>query len=1298
MARFEKENMSNLLLVPMRLDALVLGSERQMVQARVNFTLLPHSDGKRDANPDIAFISEEIVSQPFQYRNLTLKEGIHLHWALPDALANGRQTSSGTEFPTVPNRWLIIRSRKNSTDSRTVEQQWIVESDYLYPDGAGALSGSVNIPHAANELRNESRPFRFLGRKLPLEAWKGDDPQAEYWDQLTAVGYGEPTFAAFYPNCLSVFGFYDEDYSDNLPGGLQYDVLGWYGDPGKDHLKKFIAECRRGFKPSDDHPSLTARDYADAAKDSLKWVVTLGEAQEFPDQLLCYARLTFAPSGNSIENPVFANPNTSITVANTGAEALSAYLAETIDSANKTTIEDQLESLQLTSLLENRQLDVGPKFQEARHEKGFTAIDGGELWTIKLESRPSPGTNGNFDSGQAEITLLDAMAHQLNRLNLLQRAYDSGLEEIESRRKQLFSDWYKYMICAYPPEDTRDDYPHIDEVKYFIYAKQLLPLEKKIAAIGVLEYPADQADKNVPDSVSGSPPGSVAAQLADAIKRLASTIRDFNDTARSATQQATYALKRTASPRYYRPTDPVVLITGPAVNPTIRHGQDGLLPCQVMPGASAESLIPGDIPRIIAQIDQIAAASGQDSLAFNTWKVQPWNPFLLEWEAEVFPTEGQGNLHESRRDYVADFITSNYTVLENDVDLSLRQGKGAITAAANVYTGHSILTSYASDHLKGQIESFLQKQVFAAYCEAQKVPADSQTADYFLKHLAEVLAWYKQQRCGAQPADPNCNIIRAYELITAQGFFSLSQSLSGFNDSLLMLKQTMQLPVDDPLGFVEYQAFAKQVRDAVKNSTRVAPMPLNDFNPIRSGALKVTRLRLVDTFGQVLDLDCSRVNTTARQTIPSNPYLLALPPRIVQPSRLNFRWLSAALGEQESNDHPAATPICGWALANNLDGSLMIYDDSGKALGLINEFARWEPAPGDDHPVSKENIPNHFLRKLVNHVCSLGADFLRDFIVTIENALDNIEPENYAQHTDLALLMGRPLAIVRASLNLELQGLPAVNQSWDSFRLDLHRNARDDDRFDEVLFPIRIGEYRQFNDGVVGYWVEQDGGFKDNVFYAPQSDSIEDDRIKTHADDPMTIYQTVESDPQTLMMLIDPRGTVHATCGVAPTKSISLPPDQYAEALRNIEITFLSTPILTDLGKINLPLPAEAGYQWSWLQKDKNAWSEVSTTGVVKKQVFIDSFTNGQEVWDLLSKKGWIKQIDPTRASVAPKDQRPDKSLGDGMAGQVVAIENILASSYIGNVSLNAVFSSRQELREGWLKLSPASKKVSIEK
>src|SRR5262249_3162978 len=98
-----------------------------------------------------------------------------------------------------------------------------------------------------------------------------------------------------------------------------------------------------------------------------------------------------------------------------------------------------------------------------------------------------------------------------------------------------------------------------------------------------------------------------------------------------------------------------------------------------------------------------------------------------------------------------------------------------------------------------------------------------------------------------------------------------------------------------------------------------------------------------------------------------------------------------------------------------------------------------------------------------------------------------------------------------------------------------------------------------------------------------------DARIRYAADEP-ELFQAIDSPPQKLTLLVDPRGAVHATTGVLPTKAIRIPPDQYTEALRALEITFLSTPILTVQGKINLPLPTEPGYAWKWLANSGDKW------------------------------------------------------------------------------------------------------------
>jgi hypothetical protein len=1299
--------MKKILLVPVHLDALPLGRDELVLEAMADFSRLPYTNGAHDVNSDTPNLSEAVAAQEFQDENLNLKAGVHLHWALPDGLTRGAQREGGTEFPLVPNRWLLRRSRAGDGGSRVFEKSWVVESDYLYPEGAGAQSGAVSFPHRPEATKGEHQPFRYAGRRMPLDAWlEGADADAEYIDELTAVGYGEPSFAAFYPNCHSVFGLFDDDYAGDAPTGLRYDLFGWYGDPAQDHLGTFVAAFRKRFEEEraarerqsnaapGSSPDLTNADIREAVEGALGWTVELAEGDSFPELLVCYASLTFEPKARADGDDKASAE--AVAVANTSTEALSAYLAGRVDPERKAEVEDQLEAILLASRLADRRLDVGPKFEEARHEKGFAAVAGGTLWTVTLENEGEGPADAERADRQSQVTLPAELAHQLNAANSSQQAFDRVLQELESQRRQLFSDWYKYMLSAYPPEDSRDDYPDADEVRNFIELKVLARLKSKEAEAGALWLTADDAGNVTGADARDSRADSLAALLAADLTAVASAIADRNSLVKAAGAQAVFRLKQSPGPRYYRPTDPVALVVGPAARPSERHGQDGraradgLLECRLFTPQGGQQAVPDLREELYACVEQLRPAEGVETIAFRVWKAQPWNPFLLEWQAEMFPVESGGNLDPASGDYSISYVTENYTLAENGVDLSALPGRGFVAKAAAVYSGRSILTPHALDQLKPQLKGYLQEQLLGDYLKARGLEAPGDPSRYFDENRVAIIAWYRENNCG-DPTTATCQILRAYELLDAPDFYALSQALGGFNEALLMRRQTMQLDLGDPLGFDDERPFTEAVSAAVKASNTSAPRPLNDFLPVRAGALKLPRLRLVDTFGRAREIDCTNDVTTEKLKDEDGPYPLMLPPRLAQASRLNFRWLSAEDDDAEMNDHPATTPVCGWLLPNNLDGSLMVYDKGGAALGSIDREAVWLRAPGSGAAVDAGQIPNAHLRKLVTHIVKCGRAFVQDFLSALDNALENIEPESFAQHQGLALLVGRPVALVRASLNLELQGEPAVHQGWNHFRQDMKRHRRDDTGFTHVRFPVRLGEYRQLNDGLAGYWVEEGDGYADGTFYAPQSESIADPQIRTHADDPMNVYQSVAAPPHTLAMLVDPRGTVHACSGVAPVKSIQLPPDQYADALRAIEVTFLTSPVLTELGVVRLPLAPEPDFKWSWLRKVGGGWSEISTTGTLTLSAVRDAFgADAEALWAVLKEQGWIADTGAETESVTAKDLRKQKTLGDAWAAKEPAVEQLLAATYIGRVVTAATFSGRQSIVEGWLKLSGA--------
>ncbi len=1244
-----------------------------MVEARADFSRLPFFDGARDYNADIANLSESIVSTPFQNENLVLKTGLHLHWRMPQPLTK----SLGTNFPAVPNRWLVSRSRLAGAQQRLVEKQWIIESDYLYPDGKGEEAGSVCVPYVSDHKNGKPRPFRYLGRKLPLATWRALTPEsnaaAEYFSPLTAIGYGDPTFAAFYPNCHSVFGFHDGDYRTAPPSDLQYDVLGWYAEPQQDFLKIFLAHFEAEFLRANANRAANDADRIAALQNNLQWQLTLAAGQEFPRQMVCCARLYFNPQADYLNNPAKLAAHLTVTVGNTGTEALSAYLAAQIDSARKDVLEDQLEALHLAARLESRQLDTGAKFQEARHEKSFTPVPSGSLWTIRAENESAQPADAMAAHQHAQLELPTACAQLLHELNHWQRQYDRNRHEITTQRKQLFSDWYKYMLCVYPPEDTRDDYPDIDEVKFFITEKCLEPLRMFMAMTGEAQFTRDANGRITGAAATKAAQNAVAYKLVAALNALLSAIKTFNDN--DGQSGCGFVLRQISGPRYWQPNEPVVLLAR-ANSPT---PSSALTQSQTLTtGIALDNLAPLDLvqPANARVLDRV-------SVAAQPWLRQPWQPFLLEWEVEVFNVKHHSNAHTTTRSYTPEFITSNYELPQNAPELALKPNAFALSKAANVYSGTSLLTPHAPLRLREQILAFIAKQRFddkklllEAYAATRQLnpPTHEQLENFLLDEANNLTAWYVAQKLSAatdeqKARDATFTALRAYQKLF--DLEALSQALSGFNEALLMHKQTMQLPIDDPLGFDDYKNFSNSVKFVVDKQTKSAPQPLNDFNPIRSGAMKILRLRLVDTFGQTLELNLQNLATTDTLRLPQRSDMIALPPRVVQPARLHFRWLAAQAQAQEANAHPHTSPICGWVLPNNLDNSLMIYDRAGKALGALtmNPEAPWQAAPGAATATPLTSLEPH-LQRMVQYLLTRQQasivqrrtqTFLQNFISTVDAALENIAPETFAQHQALALLLGRPLALVRASLGVELLGTPAVDQSWEKFRQDLLRNERETDNFTAVQFPIRLGEYQQLNDGVVGYWKENASGYEGDTFYAPQSDlALNDNFIVAHSAAPHNLVQALAAPPQVVSMLIDPTAKVHATCGVLPAKALDIPSEQYAAALQAIEVTFLAAPLLTDQTQIKRDLPSAPGYVWSWLEKSNGVWLEVQAAARITKAVLLTQLA--QAVWDYLRDRSvaWLTPVaeDTTTAKVVLAAQRKAQTFGADFAG----LENQIAA------------------------------------
>lgn len=1218
------------ILVPIHLDAFFVPKETMAVEAFADFSRLPFYTNGVDFNPDVPNLSESVLNTPFQNQNLVLKPGLHLHWSLPDALTGG---ASGTieSHPAVPNRWLIRFIHK---DDNKIVREWKVESDYLHV-GLDNPYGGITYPLTKTDPTQE-QPFGFLGRQFST-ADEAPQTSGSFISKLTAAGYGEPAFASFYPNCHSVFGGWDEDILQEADLNGTYQIIGWHSNEEQDPAFLRFRELISKEKPADKTKEKIAQAFEEAFFWKANFVANEGKAR-----MVCYAELELNNEGE-IKNPDKGS-SVRVSLGNTGTEALSAYLADALGGDKKIT-EEKLESLLLKTRLQDKALDLGARFNEARHEKGFRAESGGSIWQITQtkESEQSTGTT--------QVSLSAELANALNQLNAAQQENDQLLQEIKHGQQLLFADWYKYMLCAYPPESAQGDFLdidfNIDQIKWYIEQKHLPSLEETM-----LNFQT-QLDE-------------LAAQIGKLNQNKEITDRN-------------YELKKVSGPRFWQPTEPVVLLEGNTLKTTNNATEKDTLVCKVFSSENISSLLKKHLTTQVNQVNYaVLIGLGKD-----TWVHQPWQPFLLEWEVEVLPLNEGGAVDGDHQDFKENFITDNYQLEENSPELTPHHTTTPDTPG--VYWGRSILTPYAKKQLSQQIEDYVKYRTDGVLKEVKE------------KHLDKNFA---------------------------------SQALSGFNNALLMQHQTLQLPVNDPLGFdvksskdsgvdgphsfTSYQAFTNKVRElltgdlkGIKNQLKnlfqnnnLAPLPFNNFLPIRSGQLKLNGLRLIDQFGQVQDIAIDKVikaETLNGATLQNNAWL---PPRVMQPTRLNFRWLAAESGLQEFNVHPASSPICGWLLANHLDNSLVVYDQRGIALGVIDQAAKWRTTPGIDVLVDPQEIDNSTLSKVVTRLTvpdnaseeikQAKRAFLQHFISKTDKTLENIDPESFGHHQELALLMGRPMAIVRALVGLQVKGRPAVNHGWTALYQDLHRDERETSNFEQVKIPIRIGERGQLNDGVVGYWQETPEDFQLGAnFYTTVALDEPINGLKSYEQAPLNLTLSLNDAAQTLTMLIDPRGEVHATTGILPAKSIRVPKDEYVKALQKINITFLSAPILSAANETALALPNEAGYRWSWLAKHKNHWVEVAQHGVLRKNTLANAFGNWAAIWQELITQGWIKPLPALDAAeIVPTDQRTKATLSEPFVPQATQIQELLDSLYITPPENFAAFKANQMIKEGWLKLS----------
>lgn len=1150
--------------------------------------------------------------------------GVYLHWVLPSGLRHA-YTPGLLDFPALPDHWLIVRFARRGATLKT--NAWFVDGGTLASD-----AGPANLLFAGSDKYTA----RAVGKVVPLEQFASANFAGER-TTITAIGNastGSPTFTAFIAENRNVFSWHDklEDLRQRaVPEDttLSYLMVGWYRDPANEALASSSVKVKEKRDEKEkllgwliDPPGWfieTNATIPDLPKDLLKRRsvfhgmvahINYWSAGTYKGQILGY------PGAPRVEGSLGkATPAFQVGVGNNAEDALvslvsSSYSGEQEVGMKKdaTNLWEALEAViyrQPETLV--RSWNTSP-LVNAVHQNWFATHEAGKLWFI----RPKSDDKGVFPSdpgkaaAQTRIKPTQAQLVDLQRLNELQADADAISRDLAALQQELYARWWKVagksrkfranltaeakdvkeLVTRVKDLQTRRDQklaqlaPLPDQLR----AKLPKELELKYDAAPRFWIPADPVIvvKNCGCPNKHQFPRPLPCRLPD---QIVTTVDVEVDRTKSTFTKAT-GVAEIAAAAQKLPASPQIVSS---------LLDEGSIVEQAIVDLAARSLPAGKkfdtadawqtwVERLVNDLtwDGDPENFPRDPVSVNKpgvkpyhlvelWGQQPWSPLFLDWQITWFPT---ADLPATEDGFGPNWPLRKFDYVPLD--------RNSIPAKGYTIRGRSLLS-----------------------------PIDGRIFDEPIETLRELIQERSSQRNDGNPAFPKAvaDVLKRYEVVWDKTLGELQtsglmgQALTGFHHALLRRDVTLPRVMPDPARpWIEKTDLKTLDNDVVKlldtpnnqglTGERLAPPtptpetnapPTFSFSMVRAGALRIDELWLIDDFGQsadLLGLTSARSKSMGQIFHPrlrwhNDQAVVAMPPRVLQPTRLNFRFVAADNVADESD--PALRAICGWIFFNPLDQSLVVCDRSGNLAGELainkdqgNFNITWEPGAGG---VPLEKIPNDSLKNFAKSLIETSANpRLLDLLNLIDRALERIRPAGARNNSILA---SRPLALVSATLGLELFG-----KAWT----DPHKTVPDakaqgtgDPALDALKIRVNLGSLQNVEDGLVGY-------FKNSDYTRIVVNELPRDmRTSAYIVDPKgNALQVGFGPPVKITLLMDPWGSVQAACGLVPAKSITLAHPALDETVAQMETSFRVGPVLVRAGKIALPTPTGDKGTWNF--------------------------------------------------------------------------------------------------------------------
>ena len=1211
-------------LVPVDVQALYVPAGDQTKYVRLPFALTTPDGAPAEAMP--APLADGATRPP----------GVYLHWAPPDALLQGslQDVADGSNnrlgMPALPDRWVVLRIVAPNNASVPLVTGWVLEADT-----AKAIP-LANWPAASGATAAEGKTV------AP--------------DQLTGTIGGSTHWAGVYDAVHNRLSFYDPltDLAAAAPNGVfddaaTYMVAGWWSDAKLDplygaetslslavrlaELKWALTSDQEGGDQINQNRSVqsvrrdtlnlsTANRYGNLADN----VVTRASAEplvefaaspvkpfspgvsrligagvdviaagpSWPRSTLLHGTVHGVPvKGPVVADQMPAAAGVDLAIGRHGDDVAAALAAAGLGitaPADRRSLERVLSAFTGQILPELGTANGAVDADEHEHAASFSSLPGGpgpiERLRAGAESGPlAIGRAGRSQAARVSNASQIERSVKMTKLALERKDLMAGTTSTQRTALSVASD---------PPAITQPTV-EVREVqrpapRYYV------PLDPLVAIRGAKRNLRFQGDGRY------SPDGSLQCLWPSQVVTKAQGTIDGADYISSlgngAIPEETLVLAQNALVQdpYFVPwlsnieaarraVPPNVMLNRMSAETAIRFGANGVYDgttsnFQSPTGGAAPAASFTVRAQVADQLRRFSLMSGVDvdPVGVTVWS-QPWVPLWLEWEVVV-----------QSRDRL-----EGWTLGQIDLDTS----NPALSTSSRTFQGRTPLHTGTAKTLTAAIETWLANEEQLDLNNQGETDPATEAA---LRNVAAGIG--------------NLDV--------------MATMLDGFTARFL------GLPVD---------AFGV-VRPRKPDGSVGPPTPVDVPQLLLAGVVRLNRARIVDTFGRTLDLPMAALRIPEREQVTDPPGNMALRPRLLRPSRWLFRFVDPSLASitpgaggsapaeatiDEIDPTKMINPVAGFLLPDHMDDSLEAFDTAGQPLGqLMHEpfggGVTWEIAPLRTGPADAGpsfGLPN--AQQIVGLIATgmiaadaqqrqgetapLEADSaLSAFLRVVDTTLWTVDTFAQFGNEHIAGLVGRPIAVVRATLSLDIQDdldqLQFTSDAQKSARAAAYQALAD------RIFSVRLGELTRSDDGLFGYFVDDDYTkfhvvdkiIHDSAFdvgpgrsQLGQFGSSDQTPPRTPIDHP---YIAADSgvlvrpgQVVNLTLLMHPASRVYLTSGVLPRKYLQLARDWVAPGLAVISPSVRVGPVLVDPDKISLPKVSSFPKDQVWIRRDTpNSW------------------------------------------------------------------------------------------------------------